>query len=359
MIGNIHQAYIVHIIAKEKFTIGYINFMKMCMQDWKHYFFVCENEKYPLNIVGEDIFVVRSNREILRNTELKKILDESTKIIISGLFDRKFLLIAPTALLKKIYIQFWGGDFYFYRNSTSLKIKFKKKLLGSRIAKCAGVINLIEDDYTEFCKIFPDHKRHFTAPMPADPKIEYDYAFYRKQIKNKDFPIRILLGNSATKENQHVEVFEILRKYEDEQIEIVCPLSYGDEQYRDEVIAQGEKIWRDKFLPLTEFMDKDEYIKLLATCDVAIFNNNRQQAMGNIWILINLGKKIFMRDDTPMWTYFRNLGVNIFNINKIQNLTLEQFVEYDLKKINQNYAIADGRDGRHAIRQWSIVFGDY
>ncbi|MDE6435191.1 MAG: TDP-N-acetylfucosamine:lipid II N-acetylfucosaminyltransferase, partial [Lachnospiraceae bacterium] len=113
------------------------------------------------------------------------------------------------------------------------------------------------------------------------------------------------------------------------------------------------------FVALTEFMEKDKYIELLATCDVAILNNNRQQALGNIWILINLGKKIFIRDDTPMWPYFKNLGVNIFDISKIQNLTFEQFVAYDLKKINQNYAIADRRDGSHAIQQWSIVFNDH
>ncbi|MDE6432738.1 MAG: TDP-N-acetylfucosamine:lipid II N-acetylfucosaminyltransferase, partial [Lachnospiraceae bacterium] len=216
---------------------------------------------------------MKSNWEILRNTELRKLLDKSVKIIISGLFDiRKLLFIAPTALLKKIYIQFWGGDFYFYRDCVALKTKVQKKLLESRIAKCAGVINLIEDDYVELCKIFPDHRRHFTACMPSDPKIKYDYVFYRKQLKNKDLPIRILVGNSATRENYQVEAFEVLKKYKDEKIEIICPLSYGDEKYRDEVIEKGKQILGDKFVALTEFMEKDKYIELLATCDVAIFN---------------------------------------------------------------------------------------
>ena len=41
--------------------------------------------------------------------------------------------------------------------------------------------------------------------------------------------------------------------------------------------------------------------------EIAIFNNDRQQAMGNITALLGMKSKVFIRDDTSMWSNFSNL----------------------------------------------------
>ncbi|WP_181881452.1 hypothetical protein [Helicobacter sp. MIT 99-5507] len=42
-------------------------------------------------------------------------------------------------------------------------------------------------------------------------------------------------------------------------------------------------------------MQFDEYIAFLNNIDIAIFKQNRQQAMGNIFVLLALGKKSIFR----------------------------------------------------------------
>ena len=40
--------------------------------------------------------------------------------------------------------------------------------------------------------------------------------------------INILIGNSATETNNHIEVLDLLSKFKNEDIKIYVPLSYGD-----------------------------------------------------------------------------------------------------------------------------------
>ncbi|WP_083234102.1 TDP-N-acetylfucosamine:lipid II N-acetylfucosaminyltransferase [Candidatus Marithrix sp. Canyon 246] len=72
------------------------------------------------------------------------------------------------------------------------------------------------------------------------------------------------------------------------------PLSYGDPKgvYIKEVISTGTKIFGDKFIPMTEFMDFDKYLNFLGSINITIFNHNRQQAMGNTITLLGFGKKV-------------------------------------------------------------------
>lgn len=54
----------------------------------------------------------------------------------------------------------------------------------------------------------------------------------------------------------------------------------------------GINLFGDNFILLTEFLSPEEYAKILANVDVAIFAHRRQQALGNILALIYIGKKV-------------------------------------------------------------------
>lgn len=101
-------------------------------------------------------------------------------------------------------------------------------------------------------------------------------------------------------------MIDMIKKFKSENIKFVCPLSYGNFEYRDKVIEYGKNILGDKFCPITEYMPQQEYYSLLNKCSVGIFNNNRQQAMGNINVLLRFGAKVYIRDDTTMWNTFSN-----------------------------------------------------
>lgn len=101
----------------------------------------------------------------------------------------------------------------------------------------------------------------------------------------------IMVGHSATPTCCHLETFKMLKSYTGK-IKIFCPLSYPDDKkYIQQVTEAGSELFGNDFVPLTEFMSYDKYVEFLNDMDIGIFNNNRQQGMGNITNLLYLGKK--------------------------------------------------------------------
>ena len=47
-------------------------------------------------------------------------------------------------------------------------------------------------------------------------------------------------------------------------------------------------------------------------------NHVRQQAVGNIVIMLYLGAKIFLRQECPTYTYFRDQGAVVFSIQELE-----------------------------------------
>ena len=210
----------------------------------------------------------------------------------------------------------------------------KKILLEHLINKCRGVINLIEDDYEELCKILRvDLKTHYVACMPHNPNNNINYSeLFDCRIKTN----RIVIGNSATIENHHLEVFDRLKHLAGEDLEIYCPLSYGNQEYANEIIKKGNEIFSTKFHAITTFMDIKEYFSFLNTCTVGIFFNDRQQALGNINFLLKTGGKVYLREGTTMWNYYKKNGINLYSCDNLINDDIDSLFEMSdvLKKEN-------------------------
>lgn len=137
----------------------------------------------------------------------------------------------------------------------------------------------------------------------------------KEQVINEG---NILIGNSGSIMNNHVEAFEILQKEEIGNKKIIVPLSYGDIEYRNMIINKGHEIFGDKFIPLTEFIPREEYNRIILSCSVVFMNHYRQQAMGNILTAIWLGSNVYMNNFTTSYKYLSRIGIKI---NSIQDLS--------------------------------------
>ena len=326
---------VLHIIASDKFTIGYIKYMQNEIKDVDHTF-AFKKTKYVVNIdesITNYSIIVNDVKEIFDN---KQLLNNADKIIISGLFGLdKYLFFLPNRLLKKMYFQFWGGDFYSYRDTNFISKKhIHKIMLHSCIKRCGGILNLIAGDYDELSKIFPNNNNHYVVIMPENKDISNIYEKYSLKNGKKG---RILLGNSATKENGHLEILKKLEHLKNDDIEIICPLSYGNSEYANEVIDVGKKLFNNKFIPITDFMNYDDYFKLLSTCSIAIFNNNRQQAMGNINAMLTFGKKVYIRTTTPMWKEYESYSIIVHNIDNLDKISYNNLIEFNKKIAVSNH----------------------
>lgn len=351
---------VIHVVHRDKFTKGYIDFMKTKMTQYKHYFIIQAEQKLDL-VDQNNVFYVKSFEKTISN-ELLALMDESDVIIFSGIFNSIYLLKQlPRRLLKKTYLQFWGADFYSYSEFRSpIHIRYylhrfmRKRLYNS----CAGHIFLIQGEYKKYESIFGKFDRNFVVSMPTDyVKQIVEEICELRQKKNQKTNINIMIGNSATKSNRHEEVLDWLSKYSDKKITIYMPLSYGDPEYRNRIIRIAKEKYGISAVPIVQYMSTLNYIKFLSAMDIGIINCNRQQGMGNILFLLALGKKVYIRRETTMWESYCSKGYTIFDASKIPELTYEQFLHFTSKDKEKNENICDQIfTYEQYIREWNDFF---
>lgn len=170
--------------------------------------------------------------------------------------------------------------------------------------------------------------------------------------------ICIQIGNSATETNNHFEIIDFLKKFQSENIKIFAPLAYGESVYADKVINYGKEVFNDKFIGITEFMDFKKFVLFMSRMDIIIFNNERQQAMGNLWLAMYLKKKIFIREESTLWGYFENDYNIIINKTKtlkdiaFSDLTYRNETQLESNKVKVNQLLSE----KHFVGLWSEVF---
>lgn len=281
----------------------------------------------------ENIVKLESRKTISNFFKLIKDMNGSKKIILHGLFHVEIvaLLFCQPWLLKKVNWVIWGGDLYYHQEP---KLTFKSKL--NEFMRCfcikrfGGFITQVRGDYELAQKWYGVKGKYYNCFMyPSN--LYKDYNILNKE-KNEQ-KIYIQVGNSADTSNNHIEILEKLKKFKNENIEIICPLSYGDEQNVQKVKEYGDKIFGKKFNALTEFLEFSKYLEILGKVDIAIFNHKRQQAMGNITTLLGLGKKVYIRSDITSWKLFKELDIKIWD--SMKNLSLEKIFLDEAEKNNK------------------------
>lgn len=347
---------ILHCITHDKFTIGYITFMKEYVKGYEHIFLLseynCGHEDIKDRLRGfEGINYYRSGKELAFGGKIRKILKIADKIIISGVFGiEKYAFFWPYKTYMKVYLHYWGGDFYQLRDEVlkkDFRSKYSRYALIRLMKKSYGAIFLIPGENDFFESITGIVKRNvYVAAMPVE---RIDYNKFRGKLPGKT--INIVLGNSATKENMHKDMIERFVHLKNENIRLYCPLSYGDKEYSTEIVEYGKKLLGDKFCPLLSWMSAEEYYSFLSSCDVGVFNCNRQQGMGNIIALLSMGKKVYMRNDTSMYRYFTESGFKCYSISLLDEANYDELRFFPEREHNE--VISDTFNTYEKIReQW-------
>ena len=353
---------IVHLFNKSSFIDDYILFMENHFDKFDH-MFVIEGDSEGIEknekIIFIDSYLNYTNKN---NIALYRKIKEAKKIIISGLFSNRLNLLFflfPNSILKKTYIQFWGGDFYvynrvvpFYHIKYHLLLFIKKNI----ITRSAGIINLISEDYDMLVRIMKiTNKKHFVAPVPAESN-PYKHIISGNKVSDR---IQVLVGNSATETNGHHEAFTQLIPHSS-YIDVHCPLSYGDNDYADQICSEGKSLFGEHFFPVKDLMSKEDYIRFLSTMDLGIFANNRQQALGNILIMLMTGKKVYLRKNTTMWKNFLNTEkIKVFDFSDISTLSHDELSALSEEDKKNNAERANlYLYGSDRIMKWNKVFSD-
>ena len=122
-----------------------------------------------------------------------------------------------------------------YKYTTYRKIQFQRRELKARAVQrldCLFHWNAL--DHREVEELYGTTMKsvYFFYDIGVDAELKaLSSPYVSRQGKT-----RIWLGNSSTITNNHLEAIEFLRQYRDRNIEIYCPLSYGEKAYGDSIV---------------------------------------------------------------------------------------------------------------------------
>lgn len=345
---------ILHIVNRNPISIGYMKFIAEQF-DVSNHLFLSKGEH---NKITEEVPFRYINKRGL--AWLIKFIGEAhraEKIILHSLtypWPTVPLFFLPW-LAKKCYWVIWGADLYAHQVSeNTLGWRISEFFRREVIKKIAFLVTYIEGDvelarkwygargkYIE-CLMYPSNTYSPINSQPESPD--------KSRLKDKK-TIKLLVGNSATQSNNHIEIFEKLKSLDNQNFEIICPLSYGSPEYANQIAEIGKDIFGSKFFPLLQILPLADYNRLLSEVDIAIFAHNRQQAMGNIINLLGSGKKVYMKSEITPWRLFSERGIKVFNTNFLNlNPISNTDSVINKTKIKQKFSI------EILIGQWEKIF---
>lgn len=207
-----------------------------------------------------------------------------------------------------------------------------------------------------FCPVLPSESEKLKSKLERfHPKtVAWNYGAQSRLIDSgSDFGWvsgdNILVGNSATPTNNHVEIFRSLSRIQlPLSSKIVVPLSYGDVRYRKKIVELGNELFGDQFQPVTDFMGIDEYISLLQSCSIMIMNHKRQQGAGNVGIGVFLGAKVFINPSSPLYEHYRNTGFTIFSVTGLEKELREKVTGLSMDLASRNREKLQQERGKEA-----------
>ena len=317
-----------------------------------------------------------------RFTALMHKLTDYTAVFIHNFFSPYHIHIANTAPPQaKLVWLFWGGEIWtiprfrskillpltrglYYKNkllpwiSANWKkysalfgtgrtqyVYFQKKQhpaqqlssnLEQAIKRVDYIIPVFVDDFHALQQLIPCKARPLEWNYPCPQSISI--VFKDKKCTGNNW----LVGNSAHYSNNHIEMLMRLGRIKGHTGKVLVPLSYGDMQYRKDIIKWGQRIFNERFCPLDRFVHYDAYLNTLCSCAAAFFNTRRQQAVANIASLMYFGTRVFLRQDNPAYHYLKRQGAVVFSIQSDMPKHAEQIeTPLDGETLSHNRAVIE------------------
>lgn len=215
---------------------------------------------------------------------------------------------------KKLSVRFVEEKLYGYFRKLIYKIDARWDYFGYFISVCDYFCFWDKYDYELLRNNFrTDAKFKYFIYHKPEQTVEFEESLLNRNIRRNT----ILIGNSCNLTGNH---FTLLRKLKEmdvnETINFILPMSYGNAEFKKKIVEYLEKNFKGRYLVLDKLMPYDKYVELLSSIPVAIFGNRRQEAAGNIFMMLRLGAKVFLRDDNNMLRVFKDRDCRVFSFDQ-------------------------------------------
>jgi len=163
----------------------------------------------------------------------------------------------------------------------------------------------------------------------------------------------VLLGNSGNETNNHLESLSALKNAGCKDRLIYTPLSYSalSRLYIDIVVRKGKELFGDSFVPLFEFIPKEEYHKILNSCDFVVMNHLRSQGGAVNRFALYQGKKLFMNNSSNMCQFYKKNGLSIFSLTDCNSNYHSAWAKLNIEEKKQNRAQLIKIFGNKAVKK--------
>lgn len=331
----------LHLVHDEKFINGAVDLF----------------EKYSPN---ENIFIVNSSTGYFKYIKIRK------EIIILNFNEKKSLkeisILIEKYSIKKVFVHyldyhksqvvnmlkkefnlktfwvFFGADLYtllhedfdyplfdneikqkisFYQYLRS-KLSFIKRLILTRDSPKQSILKFIREmDYFCFWNIY-DYE--LLKSYYHTNAIHLDFSYFNSSERNvsvigskKD--LKIVVNHSGSIFANHSTILNKIYSIDTQKKikEIIAPLSYGDEEVIGITRQLGNELFKEKFIPILNFLELATYFKIFQDVSVAFYGARRQEAAGNVMYLLGRGVKLFLRNDNNMINYLKDKGFIVYS----------------------------------------------
>lgn len=154
----------------------------------------------------------------------------------------------------------------------------------------------------------------------------FDDMYLRNNTKKHE-GINILLGHSGYPSENIIENIKRLEHFSNNNLIVNIILSYGDKIYIEKVEKYVREESKLTFNIVKEFMPMKEYVSFLQEMDIAIMDQIKSAALGNIEWLLSFDVKMFVNKNGVFHEAFNRYKVKHCTTDLILNMSFEDFTE--------------------------------
>lgn len=335
----------LHLLEDEKFSIGAAKQFEEYFPEENIYIINADIEsvKYAKLEGFKNVFYIKlfkaSNIYYIDKLVLEYNID---KLFIHYLTPLKALISERLRMNRKIktYWIFFGAELYI-----QLYKDFNFDLFDESSTYGSKIINSFENKFTDtlvdvwsllfFRKIVSRSIRKFFKNVDFfcfwnendylllrkyyNTSAKFKQFIYYKAVAFNDFSneiekTNIIVNHAASQFGNHFTIIDKIRKIDPTgQNKIIIPLSYGIKDIKDDIVDTVKRKEIPNVVLIDNYLDLDSYTNLLQSSKVAIYGMKRQEAAGNIFMLLFYGAKVFLRNDNNLLLYFRDRGFKVFS----------------------------------------------
>ncbi len=166
-----------------------------------------------------------------------------------------------------------------------------------------------------------DEIKWISQKIQLPPFIHFQFFEFKDLVGSfdpmSDTEICFWIGNSATIENNHLDVLKILKTLNTKDYKFTLPLSYGQfPEYKKYIKKEYTNFFNDRVQILDKFVPLAEYNEHMSRHSVAIMLHFRQQGLGNIFYFIANGSTVYLSEKNIIYSWLVKNGIHVRNFEK-------------------------------------------